>query len=96
MLERCRNIREEETFSDLWQDDFLQAMGKVACCSLHCLGLEPYSQSIFKWGLKARGLEKDREDNEVLDRAMEYAGVVSVELADMLVSVNSKVEALVS
>ena len=32
----------------------------------------------------------DRENNEVLDRAMEYTGVVGVELADMLVSINSR------
>ena len=36
----------------------------------------------------------DGENNKVLDRAMEYAGVVGVELVDMLASINSKVEAL--
>ena len=50
---------------------------------------------IFRWGLKVRNAEGDGEEDLVLDRAMEYAGVVGVELADMLVSVNSKVEALV-
>ena len=39
-------------------------------------------------------MEGDSEENEVLDRAMEYTGVVGVELVDMLVSVNSKVEAI--
>ena len=41
-----------------------------------------------------RRVESDGEGNEVLDRAMEYTGVVGVELADMLASVNSKVEAI--
>ena len=36
----------------------------------------------------------DGEENMTLDRAMEYAGVVGVELADILASVNSKVEEL--
>ena len=45
--------------------------------------------------MKARKVEGDREENEVLDRAIEYAGVVGVELADMLVSVNLKVKDLV-
>ena len=50
---------------------------------------------IFKWGLKARSVEVDGEENTTLDRAMEYAGVVGVELADVLALVNLKVEALV-
>ena len=37
----------------------------------------------------------DGENNKVLDRAIEYVRVVGVELVDMLVSVNLKVEALV-
>ena len=39
-----------------------------------------------------RRAEGDGEENEVLDRAMEYAGVVGVKLVDMLASVNKKVE----
>ena len=50
---------------------------------------------IFKQDLKVRDSAMDGENNKVLDRAMEYAGVVGVELVDMLVSVNSKVEDLV-
>ena len=42
-----------------------------------------------------RGKPRDVERNETLDRAMEYVGVVGIELVDMLVSVNTKVEALV-
>ena len=95
MFEHCCNVGENETFSDLWWDNFLQATARVGCQSLHCLGLEPYSWAIFKWGLKARSAEMDGEENTTLDRAMEYTRVVGVELADMLVSVNSKVEALV-
>ena len=49
---------------------------------------------VFKWGLKVRKAEGDGEENKVLDRAMEYAGVVGVELVDMLVSINLKVKAL--
>ena len=95
MFEHCCNVRENETFSDLWWNNFLQATARVGHCSLHCLGLELYSQAIFKRGLKVRNVEGDREESRTLDRAMEYAGVVGVELADMLVSVNSKVEVLV-
>ena len=73
----------------------MQAIARVSCHSLCYLGLKPYSQVIFKQGLKARSLEKDGEENVTLDRAMEYAGVVGVELADMLALVNSKVKALV-
>ena len=69
-------------------------MARVGCHSLCQLGLEPYSQVVFKWGLKVRKAEGDGEENKVLDRAMEYAGVVGVELADMLVSINLKVEVI--
>ena len=44
--------------------------------------------------MKARNTEGDGEENSVLDRAMEYARVVGVELADMLVSINLKVEVI--
>ena len=44
--------------------------------------------------MKVRRAERDREENKVLYRAMEYAGVVGVELADMLVSINLRVEAI--
>ena len=73
----------------------MQVTARVSCHSLQHLELEPYSWAVFKWGLKARSAEVDREENTTLDRAMEYTGVVGVELADMLVSVNSKVKVLV-
>ena len=59
------------------------------------LGLKPYSQAVFKYSLKVRVEPKNVERNKTLDRAMEYSGVVRVELADMLASVNLKVEVLV-
>ena len=62
--------------------------------SLCHLGLKPYSQVVFKWGLKVRRVMDDRKENKVLNRAMEYAGVVGVELADMLVFVNSEVKVI--
>ena len=67
---------EGETFSDLWRDDFLLATGKVACHSLHHLDLEPYSRSVLKRGLEARSRATDGENNKVLDRAIEYTGVL--------------------
>ena len=72
----------------------MQATARVGHCSLCHLGLEPYSQAIFKQGLKVRKVGGDREESKVLDRAMEYARIVGVELVDMLVSINSKVKAL--
>ena len=69
-------------------------MARVGHCSLCQLGPEPYSWAIFKWGLKARKAEGDSKENKVLDRAIEYARVVGMELVDMLVSVNLKVEVI--
>ena len=69
-------------------------MARVGHCSLSQLGPEPYSWAIFKWGLKARKAEGDSKENKVLDRAIEYARVVGMELVDMLVSVNLKVEVI--
>ena len=94
MFEHCRNVGEDETFSDLWQDDVLQVTARVGCHSLHHLGLEPYSWVIFKQGLKARNSEMDGEESRTLDRAMDYARVVGVELANMLALVNMKVKVL--
>ena len=69
-------------------------MAKVGCCSFHWLGLEPYSRSVFKQGLKARKADDDGEEYEGLERAMEYAGVVGAELADMLTLVHEKVKVI--
>ena len=66
-------------------------MGKVACQTLHWLHLKLYSRTLMKWGLKLRGSGKDREECEVLDRAMEYAGMIGVEVTDMLMAVHEKV-----
>ena len=88
------SVGAEETFSGLWWDDFLLAMSKVACCSLHQLALELYSRLVLKRGLKVRSSVTDGENNKVLDRAMEYTRVVGVELADMLVSVNLRLLAV--
>ena len=45
-------------------------------------------------GLKARKANDDGEEYKGLERAMEYAGVVGIELADMLTLVYKKVQAL--
>ena len=63
VFKRCQNVNKDNTFLDLWQDDFLQAMPRVVCCSLRQLGLEPYSQAVFKYGLKARGKPRNVERN---------------------------------
>ena len=93
-MERSQGPSNEETFSDLWRDDFLQVTSRVAHCSLHWLNLEPYSRAVLMRGLESRTEVDDREENEVLDRAMEYAGAVGVEVMDMLTAVHKKVRAL--
>ena len=45
----------------------------------------------MKQGLKLRKVNKDGEECEVLDQAMEYTGAVGVEVADMLIAVHEKV-----
>ena len=83
-----------ETFSDLWRDDFLQATSRVARRSLCQLNVEPYSRALFMRGLESRMEVDDGEENEVLDRAIEYAEAVGVEVVDMLTVVHEKVKAL--
>ena len=94
MLDRIKNLGPKETFSDLWRDNFLQAMSNLACQTVHRLNLELYSHALLKRGLKVRKVKDDREECEMLERAMEYARVVGVELADMLTAVHEKVWAL--
>ena len=45
-------------------------------------------------GLESRIEVDDGEEDKVLNRAMEYAGVVGVEVVDMLMAVHEKVKAL--
>ena len=91
MLDRVKNLCPKETFSDLWWDDYLQVTSKVACRTVHQLNLELYSHTLLKRGLKARKAGADGEECEVLDWAMEYAGVVGAELVDMMTLVHEKV-----
>ena len=94
MLDWIKDLGPEETFSNLWRDNFLQTTSKVACQTIHWLNLELYSHTLIKRGLKARKAEYDREECETLERAMEYAGTVGAELVDMLTAVHKKVQAL--
>ena len=94
VLDHCWEPGPNKTFSDLWRDDSLQATSKVAHWMIRWLNLKLYSCAIFKWGLKARSSKGDGEESEVLDRAMEYARVVGLEVANMLASVNKKVWAI--
>ena len=79
---------------DLWRDDFLQVMSRVAHRTLQRLNLEPYSCSVFEWGLKTRTDKEDGEEHELLDRVMEYAGMGGLEVMDMLMTINEKVHTL--
>ena len=81
-------------FSNLWQDDFLQVTSKVRWQALRTIRVEPYTWALLKHGLKARAELRNVERNKTLDRVMEYVGTIGVEIADMLASVNLRVEEL--
>ena len=66
----------------------------VAHRTLQRLNVEPYSRVVFEHGLKTRTDKEDGEEHKLLDRAMEYAGMVRLEVADMLMTVNEKVHTL--
>ena len=90
-MDHVKELGPEETFSNLWRDDFLQATSKVARRTIRRLNLEPYSHALIQQGLKARKAKYDREECETLERAMEYARTIGVELADMLTAIHEKV-----
>ena len=62
ILDRIKDLKPEETFSDLWRDDFLQASSKVARRTIRRLNLEPYSRAVLARGLKARKANDDGEE----------------------------------
>ena len=47
ILDRIKDLKPKETFSDLWRDDFLQVMSKVARRTIRWLNLEPYSRAVL-------------------------------------------------
>ena len=94
MLDHVKELGPQETFSDLWRNNYLQVTSKVTCQTIHRLNLEPYSCAMLKRRLKARKAGGDGEECEVLDRAMEYTRVVGAELVDMMTLVHEKVQAL--
>ena len=69
-------------------------MSRVARWTLQRLNLKPYSRSVFEQGLKMRTDKEDGEEHELLDRVMEYARTVGLEVTDMLMTVHKKVHAL--
>ena len=47
ILDHIKDLKPEETFSDLWRDDFLQATSKVARRTMRRLNLKPYSRAVL-------------------------------------------------
>jgi len=91
MVWRCSNaISEEETFHDLHQDDFLQAVSRVGCRGLRSLELDPYPMALLRRGLRTR-IDRDPELSRVVDQAMEYAGAIGVMAMEQMVRINDRI-----
>ena len=87
---RSNAISEEETFHNLHQDDFLQAVSRVGRRGLRGLELDPYLMALLRCSLRAR-IDLDHESSRVVDQAMEYAGAVGAMAMEQLALVNDQI-----
>lgn len=88
-----RRVSSEETFEDLFRDDFLQAAGSVERRALRRLdNITPYCRSVLRRGLRARQ-EQGTGMGAGVDYAMEYAGVVGGMVMGLLADFNERIPA---
>ena len=80
---KCSNTHnpDQDDFGDLYRDNFILAMGRVAHCKLNCYTLDPYQHAFLKRGLNKRHVGED-EPLSLLEQAMEYVAAVGVMVFD--------------
>lgn len=90
VAECCQSLGEDETFNNLYRDDFIQATAKIRRHALCHIELEPYPQALIKWSLKIRS-NPDLEGNQSIDQVMEYTSTVRAMILEQVAWVNNHV-----
>ena len=79
---RSDNDQTNDGFTDLYQADFISAVGGVSRRKLERLHASPYHHALLRWGISKREEEEDCEPS--LYQGMEYAGAVGVGLLKII------------
>lgn len=83
----------EETFADLFRDDYLQVVSRVERQALCCLdNMTPYCRSVLKRGLCARQ-EHGTGMGAGIDYSMEYMGIVGGMMMGLMAEMNDWIPA---
>ena len=83
----------EESFENLYWDNFINAVGWVLRRKLQQLNTRPYQHALLMRGVTKRQDAED-EDQLILNQAMEYAGAMGMMALDELAHIHEKVEAV--
>ena len=67
---------DQDRFEDLYHQDFIHAISRVACRKLACHRLDPYQRAAFHRSI-VRHNTGEEEANPSLELAMEYASALS-------------------
>ena len=72
---------DQDGFEDLYRQDFIHAISRVACCKLARHYLDPYQCAAFRRGIVHHNTGEE-EANPTLELAMEYAGTLGTIIFD--------------
>ena len=72
---------DQDGFQDLYRQDFIHALSRVACRKLACHRLDPYQRATFQCSIVRRNIGEEEADL-LLETAMEYVGAVGVVVFD--------------
>ena len=81
-------------FSDLYQADFISAIGRVSRRKLERLHASPYQHTLLRRGISKR--EEEEECKPSLCHGMEYAGAIGVGLLEIIEELTHQYEVQVS
>ena len=85
---------DQDGFEDLYHQDFIHAISRVACRKLACHQLDPYQRAAFCRGIVCYNTGEEERD-PVLELAIEYSGALSIIVFDELCRLRDLTEAQV-
>ena len=91
---RCSNTHnpDQDRFEDLYRQDFIHAISRVAHHKLACHHLDPYQHAAFRCGIIRHNTGKE-EANPTLELAMEYASALGTIIFDKSCRLHNLTEA---
>ena len=83
----------EDTFSDMFKKDFIEAAGMKACRQVRRMRIDPYLKAILARGLHQKELRETI--NPLVEESMMYSAVVGTEMLCGMADIINMVDGMV-